>query len=169
MHPLQDLAETQARRLLRVLFLWNGEVPSGTAVWKLLPLKVKSLISVRLASNGLFVLLFLLIIFHLLILAQVIPYGMVWGGRIESESEMLRAESISIVINLMMLLLVSAQRGLIGVKLSGTIILIGLWAMFILFVLNTVGNAMSLNETERWFAPVTLLLSIFSLRLALDK
>jgi hypothetical protein len=162
MHQLQDLAETQAGRLLCFLFLWNGEVPARADVWKLLPLKVKSLISVRLASNGLFVLLFLLVIFHVLILVQVIPHGMVWGGRIENES-------ISILINVIMLLLVSVQRGLIRVKINKAIILAGLWAMFVLFALNTLGNAMSLNETERWFAPVTLLLAIFSLRLALDK
>lgn len=130
---------------------------------------MKNFISVRLASNGLLGLLFPLIIFHILILTRVIPYGVVWGGRIESESQMFRAESISILVNVMLILLVSVHRGLIQVRLNKAILSTGLWVMFVLFALNTLGNALSQHETERWLAPVTFLLAIFSLRLALDK
>jgi hypothetical protein len=40
--------------------------------------------------------------------------------------------------------------------------------MFVLFAINTVGNIFSNNELERLiFTPLTLLLAVFSLRLAI--
>ena len=126
------------------------------------------LISESFASRGLMILFSLIIVFHLLVLVQVIPFQMVWGGRLNSVSEMYTFETVSIALNLLMLAVVSVRSGVMSLVVNPRVIQFLLWAMAALFILNTVGNLLSINETEKLiFTPITLILSIFSIRLAL--
>ena len=124
----------------------------------------------RIATYGLLIILSLFVIFHLLILLRVIPFEMVWGGRLKNASQMVSFETVSIVINLIMLAGVGVYAGILQVKINPMVIKAGFGIMFVLFLLNTIGNLSSENEWEKMvFTPLTLLLSLFSLRLALGK
>ena len=124
----------------------------------------------RIAANGILLVLSLMVLFHVLVMVQVIPYGMVWGGRLENSSQMLLFEAISIAVNLLMLGAVAISAGMIKVKINRGLLKAALWTMFAVFLLNTIGNLLSNNETEKLiFTPLTLLLSLFSLRLAISK
>jgi hypothetical protein len=131
---------------------------------------VKKLISERVAANGLLVLLSLVVGFHLLVLTGVIPYQIVWGGRLNTQEQMLRFEVVSVLLNLLMLAVVGVKAGVLKWAIPPVIIKVGLWVMGGLFLANTVGNLFSTNEFEKLaFTPLTLLLALFSLRLAMSK
>ncbi|MDQ3100694.1 MAG: hypothetical protein M3R08_04860 [Bacteroidota bacterium] len=125
------------------------------------------LISARAAQIGSIVILSGIIIVHLLILTGNFPAGIVWGGRVEDHAHLVKLETISIAINSVMLLVVLMSNSNI---FGGRTIGILLWIMFVFFIFNTVGNLSSIDNTEQLvFAPFTLLLALFSLRLALHQ
>lgn len=112
----------------------------------------------------------LILIFHFLVLFGFIPFKIVWGGRINSESEMILFESISIGINLVMIGLVLTYSQIIKNNIPVKILRIGIWAMAVLFAVNTLGNILSLNNFEKWFfTPQTFILSILCIWLALKN
>jgi len=124
----------------------------------------------RAASIGLIILFSLLIVFHGFAILGVIPYEMLWGGRLTGESQMLVFETISIWLNLIMLGIVVIHAGLWKINISPRITIIALWAMTALFLLNTIGNLVSKNQLEKMiFTPVTLVLFMLCLRLATAK
>jgi len=127
-------------------------------------------ISQRVATLGLLTLFSLVIVFHILVLVQVIPYKIVWGGRLENDMQMIQFEGISIALNLIMLALVAIYSGYLKWEINRRWIQLGMWIMLALFLLNTVGNLFAINDWERWiFTPITFLLAVFSFRLAIDK
>lgn len=94
---------------------------------------------------------------------------MVWGGRIQSQEQMIPFEITSILLNIMMLAVVAVYTRHLNVKINSKIIKVALWIMFAIFLLNTIGNLFSNNQWEKIiFTPITLLLAVFSLRLAMD-
>lgn len=126
------------------------------------------IISESFASRSLMLLFSLIIAFHLLVLFQVIPFQMVWGGRLNNVSEMYSFEALSIALNLLMLAVVSVRSGVMSLGVNPRVIQVLLWAMAAMFILNTVGNLLSINETEKLiFTPITFVLSILCIRLAL--
>jgi hypothetical protein len=131
---------------------------------------MKKYISEHLAIRGLLAIQSLSVVLHLLILSGVVPYEIAWGGRIKNQEEMIRFESVSILLNLLMLAIVAIRGGLLPVRLNYSFIKGALWIMFGLFVLNTVGNILSDNQFEQLvFTPVTMILAVFSLRLAISN
>jgi membrane-associated phospholipid phosphatase len=131
---------------------------------------MKKYISERLAIRGLLAIQSLSVVLHLLILSGIVPYEIAWGGRIKNQEEMIRFESVSILLNLLMLAIVAIRAGLLAVRLNYSFTRGALWFMFGLFVLNTVGNILSDNQFEQLvFTPVTMILAVFSLRLAINN
>ncbi len=123
---------------------------------------------VTIAQFGLIILLSLFLVLHFAILAKIIPYNLVWGGRLKSVKEMYRFEIFSILLNVLFVIVVLVQADLFALHTPKKILHVALWLMTGLFLLNTVGNAMSKNKLEqRVFTPITILLTIFSLILAL--
>lgn len=123
---------------------------------------------IPIAQFGLIILLSLFLVLHLAILAKIIPYHLVWGGRIKSDKEMYRFEIFSILLNVVFVIVVLVQLNLFAPDVPKKMVHFALWMMTGLFLLNTVGNAMSKNKFEqRVFTPITILLTIFSLILAL--
>lgn len=119
---------------------------------------------------GLLVLLSFFVVLHLLILFRVIPFQMVWGGRVKDTAQMITFESISLFFNLAILAVVATDAKILNLRISQKVLQIAYWSMFVLFLLNTAGNLLSSNEVEKYlFTPVTLLLSLFSLRMAISK
>jgi hypothetical protein len=132
---------------------------------------MKGLLSEKLAARVLMFIFSVSMVFHILVVLQVIPFQMVWGGRLKDKNQMILFETFSLVITTIMLLVVGIQLGLLKTKISYKVIRVCLLIMTALFVLNTVGNLNSINKWERMiFTPVTLILSILCFRLAIaDK
>lgn len=127
------------------------------------------LIPEKIASRGLLLLFTLTILFHLLIVSGVIPLNVVWGGRIKDTREMYSFEVVSIALNILMLTVVLIRSGHVAVRLNSRVIRVLLWIMTALFALNTIGNFLSFNETEKLiFTPLTLMLTILCARLAIS-
>jgi hypothetical protein len=131
---------------------------------------MENLNTTRLASYGLLLILSGVILFHIFVLSGLIPFAIVWGGRLQDTSQMLVFETISIAINLVMLAVAAIQAGMLKVKIRPGLIRTALWVMFALFLVNTLGNLFSNNELEKMlFTPLTGLLALFCLRLATSK
>ena len=123
---------------------------------------------ISIAQWGLLILLSLFLILHFIILLKLIPYNLVWGGRLKSDKEMVRFEIFSILINSLFVIVILMQMSFLTIDIPKKVITYFLWLMTGLFLLNTLGNAISKNKLEkRLFTPVTILLAIFSLTLAL--
>jgi hypothetical protein len=101
----------------------------------------------------------LIIALHLSILAGWIPYEYTWGGRLKTVQEMYVFESVSIIVNLLLILSLLAKGPYPPFKRTQRWVNIVLWVFFILFLLNTVGNLVAKTTFEKWFALVTLLLA----------
>lgn len=108
----------------------------------------------------------IVILFHLLIIAGVIPYNIVWGGRLTNQSDMLRFESVSIAINLLIVFVVAMEANYIQKLIPQKAITVILWGLFGLFLANTVANLFSTTLFERIvFTPLTLLFALFVYRI----
>ncbi len=124
----------------------------------------------KVSQIGMVVIFLLTIVFHLLVLVKIIPYGIVWGGRLQSDSQMYKFEATSIAINLLFMMIILVKSGYLKIRISPLIIRIFLWLMTGLFLLNTIDNLLSDNHLERIiFTPVTIILSIFGFVLAVSK
>ena len=96
------------------------------------------------------------LVFHLLIVVKVIPYGITWGGRLKTDGEMYVFEAVSIGINLFFVLLVLQRADMLRSLLGKRTVTVLLWVFFVLFVVNTVGNLFAATLLERWFTLLTL-------------
>lgn len=110
-------------------------------------------------------LLGLVIAFHILILLQIIPFNIAWGGRLKSLQEMYLFESISIALNLFLIwmLLLKVKGG------KRKIIDIILWVFFVIFSLNTIGNLFAKTNFEKYFSILTLIFAILLLKILRPK
>ena len=125
---------------------------------------------VTIAQYGLIICLSIFLIFHICVLLQIIPYSIVWGGRLKSKTEMYRFETNSILVNLIFIGIILEQAQLLTFGIPQKALTIMLWIMAALFLFNTLGNAVSKNKLEqKLFTPITLLLAILSLILALSS
>lgn len=105
------------------------------------------------------------LIFHLCIISQLIPYSIVWAGKLTSEKEMYQFESISILINFIYALLIFVE-----LKKSRPITKILLWIFVLLFSLNTIVNLFAESKLEMLiFTPYTFILALFTARILLEK
>jgi len=130
---------------------------------------MRNIITAKFASSALLIIFSGVIIFHVLVLSGIVPFDMVWGGRLQSKAQMISFELTSIAINIMMLAIVSIHAGVVKVNINKKVLKTALWLMFVLFLFNTVGNLLSENMMEKIiFTPLTILLSVFCLRLAID-
>ena len=131
---------------------------------------MKKIIPFKFAIYCIITILSIIIVFHLLVLFRIIPHDIVWGGRLKDVSQMLRYETSSIIINLLMIIIVAVKGDILKWKTNKSIITILLWIMAGFFLLNTIGNLYAKNGLETIiFAPLTFILSILSFRLALPN
>ena len=133
--------------------------------------KMKKLISTKLAGNILLFSLGLLFIFHVLVLLKIIPAAIVWGGQIKGvPANLVTLEVVALLVTGLFILIVAAKTNYIQAgKLSGAVT-IGVWLIFIYLLLNTLGNLASGISLEKLlFAPITIVLALCALRLALEK
>lgn len=125
-------------------------------------LDISTTAGVALAIMGVFT------VFHGLVLAGVVPANIVWGGRITDRSQLRRMELVSIGIMIVAAtVIVLRARALIHGSAS-PVLAVATWALVVLFAMNTVGNLFAKTTFEKVaFTPVTAVLALLSLRLAL--
>ena len=127
-------------------------------------------IPARTAATTLLVLTAGVVVFHLLIVTQVLPYSIVWGGRLTSYSEMIRFESVSIALNFLIAALAAMAGGFIPNILPTNILKLLLWALFVILVFNTIANPFSATLFEAVvFTPVTFVMAVCFYRLILSR
>lgn len=125
-------------------------------------------VSMRTTSRFLLIAFSAILVFHLLIVTGVVPYEYVWSGRLQNQQQMLRFETVSILITLWSLLIVLLRSGLTRIPVPDLLITVNLWALSGLFILNTLGNLMARTSHETLvFTPVTAIIALALIRLAI--
>ena len=129
---------------------------------------MESLLNPNLAGNILLILLALLVVFHLLVIAGIIPYNIVWAGKINNRTQLLRMESISLVVLALASILVALRMEYLTFLNYPSVINGGMWVLFAFFLLNTLGNLTAKSPIEKYgFGTLTLLMSLCCLVLAI--
>ena len=105
-------------------------------------------------------LLIAVILFHISVIAKVVPYDIAWGGRLQDDSEMYVFESISILIILFLGLVLLMKGDYVKFRFKNKTTNIILWTFLAIFLLNTVGNIFAKTNFEKLFAIVTFLFAI---------
>lgn len=95
-----------------------------------------------------FVLLGAVLIFHFLILTELIPFDQVWAGRLKSVEEMRQFETFSILMNVLMLSVFIIKYRLILREKRNRFIDILIWIFAGFFALNTLGNLFAQSTME---------------------
>ena len=122
------------------------------------------------AQYGILIILSLFLVLHFGIILKIIPSKIVWGDRLKSDKEMYRFEIVSIIINTFFLFYILVYSDIFKIHFSKITMTVIIWVMTIFFAFNTIGNILSKNKLEqRLFTPITILLTIFSLVLALSN
>ncbi|MCK0191420.1 hypothetical protein [Arenibacter sp. F20364] len=102
----------------------------------------------KVAIKIMFFLLGTILIFHLLIFTQQIPYDKVWAGRLNSVEEMKTFEAFSILMNVFMILVLFIKYKLLGSGKTNKAIDILIWIFAGFFALNTIGNLFAKSMLE---------------------
>lgn len=130
---------------------------------------MKRFISFKTAVTATVIILLLVTLFNLFVLLGVVPYTIVWGGRLESREQMVVFELVSILINLfcLIIVLVKARRFLPHLGKTADIVA---WLLPVMYFFGILGNVASTSAIERaLFVPVTVVLFVLTLRIALEK
>jgi hypothetical protein len=121
------------------------------------------------AINVSLVLLGLIMAFHFLVVLQFIPYVIVWGGRLANETEMLRFETASILLNALLAIVIAVKGAYVQLNIPPKTGTAALWFFAGLFSLNTIGNLFAKMTIETVvFTPVTFILAIVCFRIAME-
>lgn len=110
--------------------------------------------------NWMLLLNFLVIIFHLGIITKLIPYEIVWGGRLKNDRDMYVFESVSIGIILILIFILLLKGKYLRLELNERSLNFILWIYFVIFVLNTLGNLLAKTNFEKLFSIITLISAI---------
>jgi len=129
---------------------------------------MRKIISARLAGNILLALFALLAIFHMLLLLGFLPATIVWGGRIENQSDFLCLELLALAMTVVWSIIVALKMGYLSWIKKRKIINAGVWLLFAFFVFNTLGNFLANSTTEQFFGIITIIAALLTLRLAME-
>lgn len=131
---------------------------------------LNKIISFHTAAKGILIILSIILVFHALVLTGFIPFDIVWGGRLKSREDMLVFESVSVGLNLLIVLVIAGHAGYLPLLFNKNISRILIWLMTGLFLLNTIGNLMAVDPMEKFiFTPLTLVLTLLCYRVAGEK
>ena len=132
---------------------------------------MKKLISEKSAGNLLLISLGLLAIFDTLILLDVLPPNIVWGGQIKDPAKnLILLELIALAVTFIFAIIIAAKMDYIKAGGFAKAVNIGVWVIFVYLILNALGNLASGVSFENLvFAPITLVLAVCAFRLAIEK
>lgn len=103
----------------------------------------------------------LVIAFHILILTGVVPFSIVWGGKLQSKADMFRFETVSILVNTLFIVLLQVKKVCIEKGIRNRWITGMLWFFMVLFAANTLGNLFAESLLEKLvFIPLTFISAV---------
>lgn len=136
---------------------------------------MKKLISFKQAVKWSILAFSFMTIFHLLVVIDIlflniVPIEFLWGGHMETSTELLKFEFISILITIICILIVLIRTK--KIKKTNTISIVvsrvGLWLMTLLFLLNILGNLIAKTTFEKLFSVITIVLAFLCFRMAIE-
>ena len=131
---------------------------------------MKRLISARWAANLLLSALGALALFHVFVMLRFLPASAVWGGQLNvSKDGLIVLEVVALVVTLLFAVVVALKADYLRVPALKGLAKVGIWVVLGYFVLNVVGNLASASSVETLiFTPITVLLAVLALRLAIE-
>jgi hypothetical protein len=132
---------------------------------------MRKLINTKTAGNVLLALFGLLVAFHIIILFNLLPSNVVWGGQAGGSPSSLRTlETFSLIFTVLFAIVVAAKIGYIKVGKLSRVINVLLWIIFAYLLVNTVGNLASNSSVETLlFTPITIVAALLVFRLAIEN
>jgi hypothetical protein len=131
--------------------------------------RFRNLISKKIALIGFLAISFFALVYHFLIIAQIVDYKNAWGGQLTSLDQMYQFETVSVILQIILSGIVFLSTEIDSSNKLKLMFKILLFAITFLFFLNTIGNIFAIQLFEKIvFTPLTFLAGIFALRLALD-
>ena len=115
--------------------------------------------SKKVATRILLFILGMLLLLHLLIFTEQIPYDQVWGGKLDSVDEMRSFELFSILLNAFMITILFIKYKLLVRDRRNRGIDALIWTFVVFFALNTIGNLFAESMTELIFGTLLTLSS----------
>lgn len=130
---------------------------------------LKNLITIKQSFRIFLLITTFALVYHLLIITQVVDYKNAWGGQLTNVDQMYVFETFSILSQIIFTFIAyvksNAQKGTRAYQYSKIVVFL----IALLFLLNTFGNLMAIEIFERIvFTPLTFLSSVFLLRIALE-
>ena len=120
--------------------------------------------------NIMIALLTVVLVFHTLVLTGIIPYAIIWAGKISSVADMRKLEVISVCVNAFAILILLLKADYIQHRIPIKILNVIIWLLAVLFSLNTIGNLFAESRFELYFfTPLTFILTVLCLRIVIDK
>ena len=124
----------------------------------------------KFAISFLLILLSSVFVFHFLVIIKIIPYTIVWAGKIENDNQMYQFETLSILINIILFISILIKAKLVRLKINPKITQMILYLFVLIFSLNTIGNLFAKVSLETYiFTPLTLISALLCLRIAIEK
>lgn len=135
---------------------------------------MRKIIDFNVATLASLFILGILALFHMAILMGIVlfhyvPIEFLWGGQMKTVTQLVNFEIVSLLTTVIFIFLLLIRSKWINIpKLTG-IASIAMWVVFVLFLLNTIGNRLSETTFERAFAIVSGVLALLFLRIAIEK
>lgn len=94
-------------------------------------------------------LLSIVLVFHFCVLFEIISYKIVWAGKINSLDEMRIFETVSILINTLLIAILYIKSKNIKNNVSNKVVNAIIWVFVFLFAINTIGNLFAKSMIEQ--------------------
>lgn len=108
-------------------------------------------------------------IFHLFIILQIIPFNIVWGGKIRSIETILIFEGIAFLIMSFLGVVLAMKNRIVKPFFKDKTIKRILLIFAVFFILNTIGNLLAETNIEKIQAVLTLYLAIVLFKVSKQK
>ena len=115
-------------------------------------------------GRALLILSSLVLVFHICVLFGLVPQEWVWAGKVQEQKTLLLLESVSIIMNLLLMLVVASKLKLVAAGMNKKVQTVLLWLFVIVFAANTLGNLFAETKVERTFSGLTLVYVILLAR-----
>jgi len=106
-------------------------------------------------------LLSLVILLHLGILFQLIPYDIVWAGKIDSLEAMYLLETVSLILNGTLMLVLYLKLKHLKQAMPTPVVDVILWIYVVIFGLNSLGNLFAQTLFELIFGTLFTLVMMY--------
>lgn len=131
---------------------------------------LNKIISLKKTIHLLLGLTLLMLGFHALVMTKVLPYDIVWGGRLKSVEQMRIFESISIFTLGLILLMLVIRGEYIQPHVPVKTTTFFFWVFLLVNLVNFIGHTLDLTCLEsKIFAPIELLYILLFLRMVVEK